>query len=57
MIGGSVPVVLHPRQLTRLKEVVGDQTLTALHPWLVAALASSDLQFVPSVPFERRWVA
>lgn len=38
----------------RLREVVDEDTLSCLHPWLVAMLVGSGIQFVPSVPHSHR---
>lgn len=42
-------------QEERLREVVDERTLRCLHPWVVALLNTSGIQFVPSVPAKNRY--
>ncbi|CAM9190525.1 unnamed protein product, partial [Hapterophycus canaliculatus] len=42
------------RRQARLRGVVDGRTLQRLHPWVVALLAGSKIQFVPSVPQKNR---
>ncbi|CAN0116143.1 unnamed protein product [Scytosiphon promiscuus] len=42
------------RRQTRLRGIVDGKTLRRLHPWVVALLAGSGIQFVPSVPQNNR---
>lgn len=43
------------REGARLKKVVDDTALGSLHPWVVASLVDSKIQFPPSVPQTRRY--
>lgn len=54
--GSRAPALdnISPKQLARLKDLVGDRLLRCLHPWLLAALAASRMQFLPSLSFENR---